>query len=254
MQTEQLLRSGRGEDTRGLSPALQARMPAAWDIADSKGRPARLSSAGYVLFFNRAYQLRIAGPAGLPPQVRLVSLPSFLKRQEGTATATKHGLTYQCQSFVPRRESSWLRPFSAPYEILCGDLEIEYGAGDAPFPPSVFHCPVVARTPWSIGIIFLLVVGALAGWLLDQVNHLMREWWTKGTWPWSAAEGWELPFTAQPRFWLLPLGLAVLNPLLALAKHIVVLGQRSRELEKRYREQNVIEHAAASVPRAQGDR
>jgi hypothetical protein len=239
MQTEQLLRSGRGEDTRGLSPALQARMPAAWYIADSKGRPARLSSAGYVLFFNRTYQLRVAGPAGLPaPEVRLVSVPSFLKRHDGIATETKHGLAYQCQSFVPRRESSWLRPFSAPYEILCGDLEIEYSGGGAHWPRSVFNCPVVARTPWSVGIILLLVVGAVAGWLLDQLYRLPREWWANGTWPWSTPEGWVLPFTAQPRFWLLPLGLAVLNPLLALAKHVVVLRQRSRQLMARYGERH----------------
>jgi hypothetical protein len=239
MQTEQLVRSGRGEDTRGLSPALQARMPAAWFIADSKGRPARLSSAGYVLFLNRTYQLRVAGPANLPPpEVRLVSLPYFLKRQDGTTTATKHGLTYHCQSFVPRSELSWLFFFRGPYEILCGDLEIEYAAGAAQSPRSVFSCPVVARTPWSIGIILLLVVGALAGWLLDQANHLARDWWTTGTWPWSTPDGWVLPITAQPGFWLLPLGLAVLNPLLALTKHAVVLQQRSGQLRVRYQERH----------------
>jgi len=244
MQTEQLLRSGRGEDTRGLSPALQARLPAAWYIADSKGRPARLSSAGYVLFFNRTYQLRVAAPANLAaPEVRVVSLPAFLKRQDGPATVTKHELTYQCQSFVPRSSYRWLYPFRAPYEVLCGDLEIEYASAAVPAPRPVFNCPVVARTPWSIGIVLLLAVGALAGWFLDQVNHLARDRWTNGTWPWSTPDGWELPFTAQPRFWLLPLGLAIVNPLLALAKHVVVLGQRSRGLERRYRE----EHRAARL-------
>jgi hypothetical protein len=247
MQTEQLLRSGRGEDTRGLSPALQARLPASWYIADSKGRAARLSSAGYVLFFNRSYQLRVAGPADLAaPEVRLVSLPSFLKRQDGPATATKHGLTYQCHAFVPRSTFSWLfLPFRGPYEVLCGDLEIEYGPGDGQSPRSVFTCPVVARTSWSIGIIVLLVVGALAGWLLDQVNHLLRDWWTTGTWPWSGAEGW-VAFSAQPRFWLWPLGLALVNPLAALIKHIVVLDQRSRELRRLYEER----HGMARTERA----
>ena len=236
MQTEQLLRSRRGEDLRGLSPALQERLPTDWYIADSQGRAARLSSAGYVLFFNRTYQLRVAGPVAVtPPEVRLVSLPSFLKRTDGAETATKHGLTYRCLSFVPRRESSWLRPFSAPYEILCGDLEIEYGATHSPRP--LLICPVVARTPWSFGIVLLLVAGALAGWFLDQLNSLARNWWTKGAWPWSADDGWWLPFTTQPRFWLLPLGLAILNPIAALAKHVVVLGRRCRQLEARYREQ-----------------
>ncbi|MBY0527698.1 MAG: hypothetical protein K2R98_30145 [Gemmataceae bacterium] len=240
MRTEEFHRGERLRDTRGASLALQDLMPPAWEVTDPKGKPVRLSSAGYVLFFGRRYELRILMDSDVEPapDVHLISAPPFFKRQAGLATVVRHGQTYRCLPFKVQSAYGWLRRlFKAPYEILCGDLEVESGAGEIPGRGRIFFsCPVVARMPWSIGLVLLLIVGYLGGWLVGQLGNMLRDCWTRGTWPWSGSEDWWSALPTNPNFWLWPVIIAALNPLACLLTHFYHLWQRSRELESSYRE------------------
>jgi hypothetical protein len=237
MRTEELQRSRRGADTRGVSPALQDRLPSHWLMTDGNGKPAPLSAAGYVVHFGRTYRLGVAGQ-GPPPEVRLVSLPPFLKRQPGSETFRRHGREYRCQTFRVRREGGWASFFKWPYEIRVGDLEVECSPpAGSPGSPASYTCPVVARTRWGVGIVVLLIVGYIAGWLLQQSLNVGTDCWRRGVWPWDALGDWWAALEANPRFWLVPLAIAVLNPVACLATHLYWLWRRSAELEARFCEQ-----------------
>jgi hypothetical protein len=239
MQTEQLQLRERPRDGDSVSPALQDSGPPPWRLTDLKGRPVALSSAGCVLYFGRTYQLRVASflEPGLPPEFCLVSRPSFVVPQQGSQTVTKHGEEYRCLSFQVRRESGWLQFFKWPYEVRCGDLAIEYSSAENANPRQFeFTCPVVVRTPWTVGIILLLAVGALLGWLISHTETVVRDLIAQGTWPPNLADGWWPGIPSSPRFWLWPLTLAIANPILALLSNVSHLWQRSRQLEERFRD------------------
>jgi hypothetical protein len=237
MRTEELLRGDRPTGTRSASPALQDPVPPEWQLTDAKGRPAPLSSAGYVLHFGHIYELRVAPFADTeaPSALHLLSAPAFLKRQAGPATLTRHGQTCHCLTFRVQREYGWLRQlFKGPYEIAWGEIEVECSVSDSWGGSRVaFACPVVARTAWSIGLIFLLVVGYLGGWLVGQLGNVLKDCWTRGAWPWNNWQHW---WQDNPQFWLWPLLIAALNPVACLLTHLYRLWQRSGELERRYRQ------------------
>lgn len=226
MRTEQLVRQDRPRDVHRVSTALEDWTPPAWHLVTSKGKPAALSSAGFVLHFGHTYQLRVAGSeSGPAPEVHLVRVPPFIERQDGPATVSRHGQEFACMSFRVHREAGWLRFYQAPTELLFGDLELEWEAGAGAERRRVpFGCPVVARTRWTVGIIILLSAWALLTWLIGQLQHAAAVVVTRG----------ELPLESNPRFWLWPLLLAGSYPLYVLVLHIGRLRQRSEELEARY--------------------
>ncbi len=238
MRTEQLVHRDKPRDRDSVSPALQEVNPPSWHLTDSRGRPVHLSSAGYVLHFGRAYQLRVALPEdGTPLELHVVSRPAFVQTAQEQQVAAKHGRQYRCLPFTVRRTSNWHKFFHWPYEVLVGELDVECLGGDrAASSPVLLTCPVVARTPWTIGIVMLLVAGALVGWLAGQFEILARGGWAQGQWPPEGFWEWWRELQSNPRFWLWPLALAVANPLLALGSNVYHLWQRSRELERQYRD------------------
>lgn len=234
MQTEELRRSGSGQVSGAASPALQDRLPADWLLTDIKGRPVPLSTAGQVLYFRRSYRLWVAG-YGPPPELRPISVPPFLKRQPGPDTAQRHGREYRCLTYRVEPEYGLLSFFRQPYEVRSGDWEMECcPAAGAEGSRTVFVCPVVARAAWSTGIVFLLVFGYLAGWLLQQGLDVTGDCLRRGVWPW---EDVPTAWAANPRFWLTPILFALLNPLLCVATNLYYLRQRSAELAARFRAQ-----------------
>lgn len=239
MRTEALVKSERPTDPHEVSPALQERIPAVWRLTDSWGKPVPLSLAGHVLHFGRSYQLRFGAPSeGEPlPTVRLATWPAFVEPLEQPQTISKHGHEYRCLPFRVRRQSSWLTIFKWPYEVLNGDLKVECICGEPTDPhPPLLTCPVVARTPWGLGLILLLVMGALLGWLIGQIQIIGRDLLIKENWPGPDLAAWWLGLQAGPRFWLWPVVLAVLNPLCCLVSNILHLSYRRHQLEARYRE------------------
>lgn len=229
-----------GEKPRGrdsVSAAFHELRPASWHVTDAKGRTAQLCTAGYVLHFGRAYELRIAlDNEGTPSDVRILSRPPFLQPREQSRVVNKHGRDFVSVPFRVERQSRWLRFFHWPYEVGTGDLEVECrrtdGADDGA--TMALSCPMVARTPWTAGIVMLLIAGALLGWLFGQFELLVHAAWEHGHWPPEGLGEWRQQMS-NLRFWLWPLALALLNPLLALASNAYHLWQRSRRLEGQYR-------------------
>src|SRR5581483_11647396 len=232
MRTEPIVRPKVLRQRDGVSLALQEVSPPPWQLTDARGRPVHLSSAGYVLHFGRTYHLRVALPEGATaPDLRVVSRPAFLHPAREPHVLAKHGKEYYLLPFTARRELNWHKFFQWPYEVRVGDLEVECGGGDPAAPRrAVLACPVVARTPWTAGIIMLLAAGALLGWLVGQLELLARGGWDHGRWPPEGLWEWWRELQGNPRFWLWPLALAVANPLLALGSNAYHLWQRSRQL------------------------
>src|SRR5581483_8921636 len=85
MQTEELIRREPPRDVRAVSAALQELAPPAWHLTTGKGKPVPLSSAGYVLHFRQSYRIHVEGAVdgGPVPELRLVSVPSFVTRLLG---------------------------------------------------------------------------------------------------------------------------------------------------------------------------
>lgn len=240
MQTENLVRGPRGPGSRGVSAALEERMPVDWLLTDSQGQPAELSTAGYVLHFGftgpgPVYQLLVAGaaPGSVPPQVRLTSVPAFLKRTEGSDLVSHNGRVYRATSFRVQPPISRLRSFRKAYEVLWGELEIECDSGTAN-DKLTLCCPVVARMPWTVGVCLLLLLGAFGGWVLGQGFGLFLDWWTEGTGPWAAGGSWWVDLQRRPVVWLFSLAGALVNLVVERVAHQDLLRQWSQELEERY--------------------
>lgn len=238
MRTEELVLKASPRDPLQLSAALQDLVPHDWQITDERGKRVPLSSAGYVLYFGRRYQLRIAVLTGGEdmPNVTLASYPEFLKLSTEPTTAEKHGRHYHCLPFWVQRRSSWLMPFKGPYEVSWGALDVRcvYGQG-ADEQRQQFSCPVVARTAWSVGIVLLLVVGAVAGWLLGQGQKLLSDVVTQRNLSWNDVQESMLVLQTTPRFWLWPAIMAVVNPVCAFVMNVGQLRERSKVLEHEHR-------------------
>jgi len=237
MQTEELLRRERLREAGSISPALQELAPPAWELTDGRGRKVPLSSAGHVLYFGRTYQLRVAGRSALGPpgDVRLIGFPTCVIGQPNPETTTKHGREYRVLTLKVQREWGWLSIWKFPYEILKGDLTVECSEAEQNPPRLEWRFPVVARTPWSLGIVLLLAVGAIVGWVLGQLEGAARNFFTHGTMSLRYYEDWWQSLQTNPRFWLWPLVIAALSPLIALTSNILSLKRRTRELEARFR-------------------
>ncbi|HLN28443.1 MAG TPA: hypothetical protein VK395_11940 [Gemmataceae bacterium] len=237
METEELLRRERPREAGTISPALQELAPPAWELTDSRGRRVPLSSAGYVLYFGRTYQLRVAGRSALGPpgEARLIGFPTCVAGQPNPQTITKHGREYRVLTLKVHRESGWLSIWRFPYEILKGDLTVECSEAEQNPPRLEWGFPVVARTPWSLGIVLLLAAGAILGWVLGQLESAARSFFTHGPLSVSNFEDWWQTLQTNPRFWLWPLVIAGLSPLIALTSNILSLKRRTRELELRFR-------------------
>jgi len=242
MQTEELARRHRPRETHGVSPALEDLAPPPWHLTDSRGRPVSLSSAGYVLIFGNSYELWV-GPVSEAdmPEIRMAVRPTFVTPPTGPEAITKHGQSYRRLSFRVQPAFSWWRVIKAPYEILGDDLEVECRvASGSERQPSKFLCPLVARKRWTVGILVLVLMGGLAGWIINQLGHLAALLMTPGTA--SLPDPAQLLAMAQegPRAWLASMGAAGANVLLALWSNFSQLRQRSQALEQRYRDRHVL--------------
>ena len=156
--------------TRGTAneapPALADRALSNWRLTDERGRPVALSLAGGVLHFGHAYQLQV-GPfeAGGPlPEVRLTSQLPWLVQVDGSPVATKHGREYAFLHLQVRRQLGLWKLWEWPLEWYAGDLHFECSVtGPEGTDCRAAVCPIVARTRWHAGVLFLLVLGLVVG-------------------------------------------------------------------------------------------
>ncbi len=233
MQTEELVRREPPRDVRSVSSALLDLAPPDWQLTSSKGKPVALSSAGYVLHFGQAYQVRVAVPDGAElPEVRLVGAPSFIARPEGSETIHKHGRRLGGLTFRVHRDL-W-RFIKGPAGIRCGDLDIECTFGEGMDRRRVeFRCPVIVRIRWGLGIILLLFLWAFLTLLFSRLESAGKELLSQGPWQFHRMD-WGAAVALDLRAWLWLAGIAALAPVGALAWHIYRLWRRSGELETRY--------------------
>jgi hypothetical protein len=225
MQTEEIHRTATGRDPHEVSRALQEHAPLCCEIVTRRGRPAPLSSAGYVLRFGHSYRLRFVSPFQDEDvqEVRIIDAPSFLKVEPEIRQADEQGRLVRCIPFKVQfgmSPRSWL-------SVRADELEVVHS-----FKPGIyrdaasFSLPIVVRPVWLI--VFVAILTALVGYIVQRLvvdvffsqtpqQHLIDSLQSVEKWLWVVG--------AAALIWL------VVNVL-----NLIALYRRGRELRHAYRE------------------
>lgn len=253
MPTEEVSWSDCSLDTDLVSMAFQAAVPPDWLFLDHRDREVPLSSAGYILHFGRQYHICVASLTQdeLLPNLRLVRPPMFVEERSPQTEFRKHGQLYRRLSFRVKAGAGWLWILKGPFEILWDDLEVEcYTQNREDTGRPKLSLSIVARTPWSVSLVLLLVVWAFLGWVFGQVQKIITDLVTEGFFP--LQQDWWSILQNNPRYWLWPLGAAVLGPVSAFFNTARRLWQRTQELEVRYQQRLSFEDEVDTKNNARG--
>jgi len=227
MKTEELQRSSVSQIPDEVSRSLQEATPVWCTIVDRHGRPATLSSAGYVLRGNGSYRLRLVSPFNDEEvqEVRIVSPPSFTKTEPEVRQIDEQGRAVRSISFkVPIQFSHiWRLGFG----VLHDDLEIVHifkpGSQRESQP---YMVPVVVRP---------VLISLLAAMLLGLLGCFLPKLATEFFFGDKSAE-YIVDILQTPDKWLWMLAVTLGAFVFVNALNLMLLYGRSRELRHGFRE------------------
>jgi hypothetical protein len=169
MKTEELDRQRRGLDPNEVSRALQDLQPSCWALLDRRGHAVPLTSAGYVLRFGHAYQLRLVSPFECEEIdcVRLVNPAPFLAVEPAVHEKDDRGRSIHILPFKVKLDF-WSILRRLGMTVFGDELDVRHY-----FKPHVYRhaepflCPIVVRPRWMT--VLIAVVGGLLFMVLERL-------------------------------------------------------------------------------------
>ncbi len=197
-----------------VSPALLAQSPETLSITTRRGREVPLALAGYRLRMGGTYQIRVTGPVR---DIRLIGFPRLLVQRRGDPReCSDDHQQYWCLEF--RVQRAGLFSMVTHLGIFPEELEIESTLLDD---RKVSVCvPVVLELGFTWKIVLLLVLWAF----FLSVSELIS----------AALWDHRVDLLRSPAPWLRALLLAMLYPVMTLARRVYGLRKRARELQQHY--------------------
>jgi hypothetical protein len=225
MRTEEIQRTPRSRDPNEVSRALQELTPLSCTIVDRRGRPAPLSSAGYVLRFGKSYHVRILSPFKDEEirEVRIINRPAFLTVENELCEIDDQGRQVRSIPFKVSLDL-WTHMRKLGVGVYSDELEIaHYFHPAARREAPTYICPIVAQPRWTV-----VFVAALVGLVFILLEKLVTSVFS----PDRPAENLRAFLEPALRWdsWLWLAGIALLVWVGVTAVNLLLLYKRSREL------------------------
>lgn len=227
MKTEELQRASVSQIPDEVSRSLQEAAPLWCVIVDRHGRPATLSSAGYVLRGNGSYRLRLVSPFKDDEvhEVRISSPPSFAKTEPEVREIDEHGRAVRSIAFkVPIQFAQLWR---LGLGVSCDELEIVHRFNPGSQRESQpYIIPVVIR-PVLISLLGAILFGLIGCFLPKLATEFFFG---------DKSAEYIIDTLQTPDKWLWMLGVTVGAFTIVNVLNLMLLYRRSRELRHGFRE------------------